>query len=210
MYRVKYQVRSGSGQGQVKLDLTPNKTVDRCLNNLSFFLENSDFWKGQGLTNQKCQSWIDEFSFCDLEMLLQQLQFAEFMNNVKTAKSPVDFFYKALVKGGITRPPGFEFPEERAARLQSEELETRHKAMRNLEKLRLQEKELAEKESFLSLLKDNKTIQEAITEFENSRHITTKLKLGIKHFKDTEQINGVLENRLRMWFRSDASNERGI
>ncbi len=76
------------------------------------------------------------------------------------------------------------------------------------ETLRQEEKVLAEKESFLAFLNDKETIQEAIVEFENAGNIRPNLKLAIKHFKETEQVNGILENRLKIWFRSDASNEQ--
>jgi len=127
--------------------LTPNKKEERSFNNISVFLEKSEFWKGQGMINQKCQSWIDEFKFCDSEKVIQQLQYAEFLYREKIIHtSPAGYIYNSLPNGGISRPSGFEFPEERAVRLQKEAMETRQKAMKDLEKLREQEKALADGE----------------------------------------------------------------
>ena len=174
----------------------------KMFNNLSVYLENSDFWKHQGLSLQKCQSWIDEFSFCDSDMLLQQLQFAEFMDKVKTADNPISYFYKTLGKGGCTRPTGFEFPEERAERLQKEAIEIRQKSLASLEELREQEKELADKEAFYAFLADKESVLLAINEIEK-QYVTPKFKISLKVYHDTGRIDSRLEARLKQYFLLD-------
>jgi hypothetical protein len=193
---------SGSGQGQVRVNLTPYKT-DRCFfnNNLSVFLENSDFWKAQGLNQQRCQKWIEDLPHCDPDMLVQQLQFAESMDLVKNADSPMDYFFKALVKGGFSRPKGFELPEERAARIKLEEVEKRSKAITELERLRQSEQEIADRESFLMFLNDKEAVAAAVSEIEK-QYVTPKLKASIVLYREQGRIDSRLEIRLKQVFQS--------
>jgi len=171
-------------------------------NNLSFYLENSDFWKQQGLSLQKCQCWIDELSFCDPDMLLQQLQYAEFMDKVKTADNPISYFYRTLKKGCFTRPTGFEFPEEKAERLQKEELETRQKALASLEKIREQEKKLADKEAFYAFLADKESVTTALDDI-GSQFVTPTFKISLKVYHDSGKIDSRLGKRLKQYFLAD-------
>jgi hypothetical protein len=165
------------------------------LKNLSF----SDFWFDQGLTQQKLDAWMEEFSFTEEEWI-SQLTFGAHEPKVKNAGSPIKYFYKSLKQGGLTRPEGFEFPEERQARIRKEELEARSKLIEKEQRLREQEKALAEEESLFALLKDRETIEEAIKEFERG-HVTPRFKISIKTFRDGGPVDDRLENRLRMWLR---------
>lgn len=165
-------------------------------------MENSDFWKQQGLSLQKCQCWIDELSFCDPDMLLQQLQYAEFMDKVKTADNPISYFYRTLKKGCFTRPTGFEFPEEKAERLQKEELETRQKALASLEKIREQEKKLADKEAFYAFLADKESVTTALDDI-GSQFVTPTFKISLKVYHDSGKIDSRLEKRLKQYFLAD-------
>lgn len=172
------------------------------LNNLSFYVEKSEFWKQQGLSLQKCQSWIDEFPFCDSGMLIQQLQYAEFMDKVTTADNPISYFYRTLKNGGFTRPAGFEFPEERAERLQKEELVTRREALASLEKIRVQEKELADKEAFYAFLADKESVTAAINDIE-AQFTTPNFKISLKVYHNSGKIDSRLEKRLKQYFLAD-------
>ena len=197
-------VRSRSGQGQVSSIRSRSGQVSHpsykkerkiFLINLSF----SDFWLDQGLTQHKLEAWIEEFDFTE-EDWKAQLAFGAHEPKVKSADSPIKYFYKSLKQGGLTRPDGFEFPEERRAKIRKKELEARMRLIAEEEKLRLQEKELAEKEAFLSLLKDKELIEEAIVEFEKS-FISSKFKISINTFRKSGHVDERLESRLKMWFR---------
>ncbi|SLM31077.1 hypothetical protein MTBBW1_2670007 [Desulfamplus magnetovallimortis] len=164
--------------------------------NLSF----SDFWLDQGLTQQKLDTWIEEFNFTEEEWETQ-LMFGANEPKVKNANNPIKYFYKSLKQGGLTRPDGFEFPEERQARIRKEELEAKKRLIEEEEKLREQEKELAAKESFLLLLKDKELIEEAVKEFEKS-FVSTQFRLSIKAFRNTGALDDRLETRLKIWLRT--------
>jgi len=190
-------IRSGSGQ-----DVTTSYKKERkiYLNNLSF----SDFWISQGLTQQKLSTWIEEFDFTDEEWQ-NQLIFGESEPKVKNADSPINYFYKALKKGGLTRPEGFEFPEERRQRIQAENLKARKAFLAQAEKLREQEKELADKEAFIEFLKDKESIENAMTDFADELKIRPGLRIAVAQFRKNGNIDSVLENRLKRWFRSDST-----
>ena len=166
-----------------------------------FFNKNlSFFWSKQGLKPKQIEKWMNEFKLSedDIDMFLQ---FSEKIKNFKEADNPVRYFYGCLKRGEYpSRPKGFEFPEERQARIKKEELEARKRLIEEKKKLRQQEKALAEEESFLALLKDKKIIEKAIKEFEQG-HMTTKFKISVKTFKASGQVDEKLENRLRMWLR---------
>ena len=169
------------------------------LKNLSF----SDFWLDQGLTQQKLDVWMEEFSFTEEEWI-SQLMFGAHEPKMKNADSPIKYFYKSLKQGGLTRPDGFEFPEERQARIRQEEFEARKQLIEKEKKLREEERALAEEESFLALLKEKEIIDEAIKEFEKG-HMTPKFKISIKTFRDKGHVDERLETRLKIWIRE--SNE---
>ncbi|MCK5520043.1 MAG: hypothetical protein KAI81_02940 [Candidatus Marinimicrobia bacterium] len=183
------------GQSTEKQSALIKKERKNFFNNLSF----PNFWIKQGLIEQKINVWVKEFNFTDKEWKTQ-LMFGAHEPKVKNADNPINYFYKSLKQGGLTRPEGFEFPEERQARIKQKEHEVRKKRIEKEKKMRQQEKELAEEESFFSLLKDKDTIEEAVKEFKQG-HLTPKLKISIKTFKDSRQVDEKLENRLKMWFR---------
>ncbi|SLM31114.1 hypothetical protein MTBBW1_2710001 [Desulfamplus magnetovallimortis] len=193
--------RQASGQTPEKPSSLIRKK-ERFLKNLSF----SDFWLDQGLTQQKLDAWMKEFNFTEEEWEVQ-LIFGANEPKVKNADNPIKYFYKSLKQGGLTRPNGFEFPEERLLRIRKEEMEARKKLVEEEKKLREQEKTLADEEAFLVLLKDKETVTEAITELEDGQYLTSKVKLGIKQFNSTGQITDALENKLRIWFRSDGTDK---
>ncbi|MBF0234448.1 MAG: hypothetical protein HQK65_15615, partial [Desulfamplus sp.] len=199
----KVEVKLEAIQG--KAPIIKEREKDSLLKDLSIFLI-SDFWLGQGLTEKKVADWMTEFNL-DEDAMKMQLEFGENEEKVKEAKSPINYFYTALKKGGVARPKGYELPEERRQRIQIETMKARQKVLENAEKIQQQEKELAEREFVLALLKDKEMINEAIVEIESGKYITPKLKMGIKHFKETGQVAEVLENRLRMHFRSDKSKD---
>ena len=162
------------------------------------------YWSNQGLTQKQIDKWIRDFDLSEDEMETFLL-FAEHTKKIIEANNPVNYFHGCLKKnGGIPRPKGYELPEEYRARLKKEELEARMRLVAEEEKLRQQEKKLAEKEAFLALLKDKEIINEAIKEFEKG-HMTPKFKISIKTFRDNGHVDERLETRLKMWFRD--SNE---
>ena len=169
-----------------------------------FFLKNlsfSNFWIKQGLTKKKFNIWIKEFDFSEDEWK-DQFTFGEYEPKVQNANNPINYFYKSLKQGGLTRPDGFEFPEERKVRIQKENLEAKKKALKEAKKLQEQEKELANKESFIYFLADKEAIKTAIMEIEKDSFISKKLILSISFFKSTEKVNSNLERRLKRWMEN--------
>jgi len=185
-----------------QVDSSYKKERKILLNNLSF----SNFWVEQGLTKQKLNTWIEEFDFTEKEWE-SQLAFGEYEPKVRQAESPIKYFYKSLKAGGLTRPNGFELPEERLARIRKQEHVARQKLIEEEEKLRQKEKELVKREFFLALLKDKEAVKEAIAGIEQDKFLSSNLKKSLKYFRETGQITEILETRLHRWFRSEEEPE---
>ena len=173
----------------------PYKLVSKFFKKLTDYIEFSNFWRGQGLTTSKCQEWINEFDFLkdNPEFLITQLMFAEQTDAVLNPKikTPVHVFYGCLLNGGLTRPKNFEFPEERAARIQREELERQKKNIELQEKMIEQERQLADKIAFLEFLKDKKNINFLITKIEE-KFTGSVIKNSIRLYKKTGKIDSKL------------------
>jgi hypothetical protein len=174
--------------------------IDReILNNLSIYIQNSDYWKGQGLTLRQCKAWINEINHCDSDFLLQQLQFGEAEPKVLNADKPIDYFYKSIAKNGLSRPKDFEFPEEIAARLKKERLNAQDELLKIEENNRKKEQELADRQSFLTFLEDTKEVEKFIKEIE-SKFISASMKISIKTYRDTGKTDSRLKGRLKQLF----------
>ncbi len=201
---------SRSGQGQVDTNVSANKLVSK-FKKLTNFIENSNFWGSQGISEKKCQEWIDEFYPDEPDALLSQMMFAEFAEENNFAlqpknknKTPVDVFYGCLRKGGMTRPAGFEFPEERAARIRKEELEAQQKILAEQAAIREQEKAMADELAFNEFLKDKDSVNDMIDEMEKKkRFVTPKQKISMKLFREKGQIDSKLEHALKIEFNRD-------
>ena len=171
--------------------------------NLSVFLEQSDFWRRQGLTAKKLQDWITEIDHCDPDYLLQQLQFGEAHNLVIKARNPVNYLYRAIKdKGGITKPEGFEYPEERALRLKKDALEAKQKVLEELQQIEAKQLLIDQTEAFEEALKDPEIVQGLIDQIEKG-HVTPKKQMAIKKFKSTGEINTMLKKALEFEFMQD-------
>ena len=184
-----------------------SNNIDRkLLNNLSVYVENSDFWKGKGLTLKKCEQWIDEIQHCTPDFLLVQLRFGEHAEKVVKSDKPVSYFRSCLMSGGLERPKGFEFPEEKAARIKQLEFEALQKSLSEQEIFRKKEKELADKQAFLAVLRDKGTINYLITQIEEEKFITPATKVSIKLYRENGAIDSKLEKALeRKFFMSDSN-----
>jgi len=191
----------GSSKGQLKVRSSVNFGSSKgqlSLRDLSV----SDFWIEQGLAEQTLQEWLKEFKFSD-EELEHQLMFGANNPKVKNAEKPIGYFYKLLQQGGLTRPEGFEFPEERRLRIKKENIEARQKTLEEAKKIQEQERELADQESLVELLSNKEAIADALTEVEKNSSMTTKLQLAISQFKKNGQVNSILINRLKSWLNAE-------
>ena len=160
----------------------------------------SDFWQSHGLTKQKLNSWIDELSFSEEEWN-QQLQFGEHEPKVIHADNPIKYFYAALKKGGLTRPNGFEFPEERQARIAEENIKARQKALEKLNKIQQENEVLAEQEAFNRFLEDNNAVEQALKEIEDG-YLTPKGRNTIKVYREKGLMDKTLRTKLLTNFKS--------
>ena len=194
-------IRSGSGQGQLDTDNSSYKLVSKYLNKLTNYIEFSQFWKSQGLSVKKCEKWIKEFYPDDPESLITQLMFAEKTETVlkPKTKTPAHVFYGCLLNGGLTRPKGFEFPEEKAVRIKKQEIEAQKKILADQQAMREQEKLLADQQVFLILLKNKENVDLLIHKIEK-RFIIPKTKISIKLYRETGQIDSKLETSLKNEF----------
>jgi len=191
-----------SGLGQVQSGSTSYKTERKILNNLSVYIQNSDFWKAQGLTLRKCENWIDKIEHCDSDFLLQQLQFGEAEPKVKNANSPIDYFFKSISKDGLTRPNGFEFPDEKRLRIQQEEIKRREDLLKHQEEIRKEEQDLADREAFLMFLNDKDAVDSAVRDIKKQA-VTPKMKIAIKNYSTNGKIDSRLEGALKRIFTAN-------
>ena len=188
-----------SGQGQVRVRSTSYKIDRKIIEDLSIYIQNSEFWKNQGLTEKLLETWLNEIDHCNYDYLYQQLQFAEATPQVQQADRPINYFYKSILKTGFTRPAGFEFPEEKRIRIQQEEMKRREDLIQQQEENRKKEKELADRESFLMFLDDKDAILSAVNEIEK-KFTTPKMKTSIKLYRSKNKIDSHLEGRLKKIF----------
>jgi len=198
-------IRSRLNQGQVDTNINSYKLVSKFFKKLTNYIESSEFWRGQGLTSQKCQEWVNEFDFLknNPEFLITQLMFAEHTDAVlNPKKTPVHVFYGCLKNGGLTRPKNFEFPKERAARIQQEELDRQKKIIEIQEKLIEQERQLADKMAFLEFLKDKENINFLLTKIEK-KFTSSTTKNSIRLYKKTGKIDSKLYAALKRKYKSD-------
>ena len=160
----------------------------------------SDFWQSHGLTKQKLNSWVDELSFSEEEWN-QQLQFGEHEPKVIHADNPIKYFYAALKKGGLTRPNGFEFPEERQARIAEENIKARQKALEKLNKIQQESEILAEQEAFNNFFEDKSAVEQALKEIEDG-YLTPKGRNTIKVYREKGLMDKTLRTKLLTNFKS--------
>ncbi|TSD02560.1 MAG: hypothetical protein Athens071416_635 [Parcubacteria group bacterium Athens0714_16] len=185
---------------------TANNIERKIFNNLSVYVENSDFWKGLGLTFKKCEQWIESIEHCGPDFLLVQLQFGEHTEKVVNSDKPVSYFRSCLMTGGLERPKGFEFPAEKAARIKQLEFEAQQKILSEQEIFRQKEKELADKQAFLSILSDKEAVDYYVSQIEEEKFITPATKNSIKLYRENGQIDSKLEKALeRKFFMSDSN-----
>lgn len=170
--------------------------------NLSVFFKNSDYWNSQGLTLKKITSWCDEHEICTPDFLLQQLQIGEHHPKIKAASSPISYFFKSVLSGGLERPNGFEFPEEKATRLKAEEVAKQQEIIASMENTRQKERELADQESFLMFINDNEAVKAALDEI-TKEYMTPTMKASVNVFLKKQTIDTRLENRLRLYFQKE-------
>ena len=192
-------IGSISGIGSVSTrpsDTSYKKERKILLINLSI----SDFWQSHGLTKQKLNSWVDELSFSEEEWN-QQLQFGEHEPKVIHADNPIKYFYAALKKGGLTRPNGFEFPEERQARIAEENIKARQKALEKLNKIQQESEIVAEQEAFNNFLEDKRAVEQALKEIEDG-YLTPKGKNTIKVYREKGLMDKTLRTKLLTNFKS--------
>ncbi|MBU1342863.1 MAG: hypothetical protein KKE44_15020 [Proteobacteria bacterium] len=188
-------IGSGSGQGQLDTEKPLYKIDRKILKNLSIYLDNSDYWKGQGLTIKKCEQLINEIDYCDSDFLLTQLQFGEHSKDVTNSDRPISYFRTCLLSGGLERPKDFELPEEKAIRIKKKEIEDQEKFLAEQEIIRKKEKELADKQTFNELLKDREGVDFLINQIEK-RFVTAATKISIKLFREKGKIDSKLERAL--------------
>lgn len=111
--------------------------------------------------------------------MLKQLQIGEAHPSVTKADNPVHCFFSIMVhKGGLTRPPGFEFPEEKAERFKQQELLKQQELIASMEKARQKEKELADKEAFLMFIADHDAVKVALDEIAQGFNDTDTKSIG--------------------------------
>lgn len=190
--KVKYQI---SGQGQVS---TNDPSLIEKERKISVFLENSNFWQTHGVTIVKCKEWIDELKLSH-DFLEIQLQYGEVTNEVKNAKSPRNYFYRCLQKGGLAKPEGFEFPEERRMRLEQEALKGRKRALEKLRKHENEEAQIELEENFEEIVTDPDQVDLLINSIEQG-FVTPKKQLSIKKYRETGNISATLKIALRNEF----------
>jgi len=195
-------IRSGSGQGQLDTN-SASYNIDRQIyiniNNLSIYLEYSDFWKGQGLTLKKCQQWMTEMQDLTPDFLLIQLQFGEEAETVIKADKPLSYFRSCLMTGGLERPKGFEFPAERIARIKQLEFENQQKILSEQESLLKKEEEQARKNSVIAMRQDKKTIDYLKTKIK-TRYMTPTMEFSIELYESTGEIDPRLGRALEIEF----------
>jgi len=195
-------IGSGSGQGHIDTKNTSYKIDRKILNNLSIYLKHSNYWRGQGLSLKKCETWISEIEHCDYSFLLTQLQFGEFSKDVINSERPLSYFRTCLLSGGLERPKGFEFPEEKVTRIKNQEIEVLQNTLNEQKAIREKEKKIADKLTFMDLLKDKENIGFLINEIKKS-FLTPKMKISIKLYQKTGQIDSKLEKALEREFEKD-------
>jgi hypothetical protein len=187
-------------------DIDPLIKKERKIINKSFCLraraDISPFWEEQGVTEKRCEEWLTEFDLTpeDLEL---QLTYAEFTPEVKNAKKPVSYFYQCLKRGGIPKPPGYETPDERRARIHQEMLDDRKRANEAYAKARKELEALEEEEAFHKSLEDPAQVEAMVQQLE-SRHMTPKKKILVKTYRETGKLGGALWVALKNeFFRKD-------
>lgn len=203
--KVTVKLQESQSKVEVKLEENQGKALiykkDRqnFLNNLSI----SEFWTQHGLTPQRLKTWQSEFEFTDEEWEIQ-FQFGEHEPKVIKASNPINYFYKTLKAGGLTRPDGYETPEERRARIAKESAAAKRKALEEFKKAQAEERALADEQAILEFLADKEQVAAAIADIKTTdKVIGSKLKIGIKQFEKSGRIITQLENRLKRWMRSE-------
>lgn len=180
-----------------------NKLVSKYLNKLTNYIDNSDFWKKEGLTVKKCEQWLNEFDFLKNkpDLLITQLMFAENTKAVlePKTKTPVHVFYGCLKNGGITRPKNFLFPEEKALKIKQQELKAKEKLLVDQAAIRKKEMEIADELAFNEFMENKENIESLISEMEKS-FLTPKKKNSIKIYRKGGQIDSSLYNALKNEF----------
>ena len=175
--------------------------IDRKIdyNNLSIFLENSEFWK-KDLSIRKCKTWLNEFEDLTPEDLLRELQIGEKhpVTN-KPNKSKLGLFYIAIKNGGLSKPKGFEFPEEKRLRKRKEKLEIELRAQKELEEIEIQALELENKKSFELEIKNPESLKKLINELLISKSFfkSTRTKKSLEIYKKTGELDLTLKTFLR-------------
>jgi hypothetical protein len=181
----------------------PNKLVSKYLNKLTNYIENSDFWKKESLSEKKCEQWLEEFKFLknDPDLLITQLMFAENTNSVlePKTKTPVHVFYGCLKNGGLTRPKTFLFPDEKALKIRQQELKIKEKLLADQAAIREKEIKIADELAFNEFMENKENVESLISEIEKT-FVTPKKKNSIKIFRKGGQIDSTLYNALKNEF----------
>ncbi len=180
-----------------------NKLVSKYLNKLTNYIENSDFWKKEGLSEKKCGQWLDEFEFLknDPDLLVTQLMFAENTKSVlePKTKTPVHVFYGCLKNGGLTRPKHFLFPDEKALKIRQQELQIKEKLLADQAAIREKEIKIADELAFNGFMENKENVEFLISEIEKT-FVTPKKKNSIEIYRKGGQIDSTLYNALKNEF----------
>jgi shikimate 5-dehydrogenase len=97
-----------------------------------------------------------------------------------------------LKKGGVSRPAGYELPQERQARISREAREAREKA--EAEMLAEEEKQL-----FEETLKDSTQVEALVQEIEKN-FMTPKKRAIVVKYRETGMVSEMLKQALRKEF----------
>lgn len=203
-------LQSESNQGPIGLSLDSDKSsynqisldrqIDSLLKNLSVYLENSDFWKKAGLSMRKAEIWCAEIEHCTPDWLEAQLRMGEVHPAILNSKvSILGQFHVCIRNGGLSRPSGFEMPEERAMRIMLEENEKAESVLALKREALAKKRELADEAAFVAFLEDLEAVGAAIEDIEKE-YATPRLKASISIYKKKKMIDTRLSARLKKHF----------
>ena len=110
--------------------------------------------------------------------------------------------YIAIKNGGLSKPKGFEFPEERILRKRKEKLEIELRVHREMEELEKQALELEIKKQFKNEIENPKTLKELVNKYKKSKSFipSTLNKKSIIEFEKNGEQNLLLKDKLLKYY----------
>lgn len=197
-------IGAGSGLGQVTPINSSNKTERKIIKDLSFFVQNSEFWKKQGLNITRIERWLndDRLIHCTPEFLLLQLRYGEIEPQVKNADKPLDYFFATIVNGGLQRPKDYESPEEKVTRILQEDLDLKEQTLAKQVSLKQECEYAAAELAFQAFLDAPDNIDNLIYEIEKG-FVSRAQKARIKSYKETGELCPQLRLTLKTKFEGE-------